>query len=383
MRILPLAFLLLASCGSRSTLPGFSSNETAGTGADAGTAGSGGSPATTTNSTNSSGGTGGAPDCDLNDVLSWKAEHFRDFGDYPRAVAATSEVPWIALKIRDGNIVLREVAISADKGIEILNSFEIPDSQVYPVAFDVSDKRFVLLTTSGHNWNGDLELWSIDRQTNEVVHIPMGNPPADPGYTVVTAIALLEDNIALAYTRLIDGQATFELRDSALQVSLSQNLKVISLQGVRGPSSLDVYSGANLMVRIEPQGIVSQDLPPGWTTMGGLNNTLVQYDLQIRMKQGDTEWLGRWPHTQISPPAVVRTHNGMPVFSLETELTGVVGYPVGGELRWLEVEPSDEASGIGLALMPLVEKKRLGFFYLALDIPQPEQPLRYFGRFCQ
>jgi hypothetical protein len=78
----------------------------------------------------------------------------------------------------------------------------------------------------------------------------------------------------------------------------------------------------------------------------------------------------------------VRAHGGRAVVSLHTELTGVVGFPSDGQLEWMEIEPAPDASGIGLALMPVLEEGRMGLFYLGLEIPKPEQPLRYFGRVC-
>ena len=41
-----------------------------------------------------------------------------------------------------------------------------------------------------------------------------------------------------------------------------------------------------------------------------------------------------------------------------------------------------DAPGFGVGLMPMFESGRMGLFYLGLEIPHPEQPLRYFGRRC-
>ena len=38
--------------------------------------------------------------------------------------------------------------------------------------------------------------------------------------------------------------------------------------------------------------------------------------------------------------------------------------------------------GIGVAMLPVVEDRRLGLFSLGLEIPRPEQPLRYYGIAC-
>lgn len=363
-----------AGCGSRSALLPPEQDGVGGGGSPA--EGGGGAVFGTSTST-------ATPVCDLEDLSSWKAEHFRDDGNYDRAAIAASGVPWVALKVHDGDIVLREISVSSETGILVARSFEIPDSPVYPVALDVSDARFALLTTTGINWNGDLELWSIDRKTLEILRVPVGAPPTDPGYTVATAIGVLGDDIALAYARLIDDVATIEIRNTALEVQVSAVVDGTLLRGVRaGASGLDVYSSATLRVHVEAGKITEHPVDPEWTVMGGLDDTLAQFGDEIRLVQGDTAWGGPWPHTQISPPAVIRFHDGHPAFSLETELTGVVGYPVGTELRWMDIEPSDEASGIGVALLPVVEENRLGLFYLGLDIPHPEQPLRYFGRVC-
>jgi hypothetical protein len=331
----------------------------------------------------STGGSGGQPGCLAADVLTWSAEHHRDDGDYERAAVATSGVPWVALKVQDGNVVVRQLGVDEQAGILVLDSFEIPDSPVYPVALDVSDTRFVLLTTTGINWNGDVDLWSVDRASGAVIRAPVGDPPMDPAYTVGSAIGLLGDDVAIAYSRLADDQGTIEIRDAALQVVTSMPVDGVSFTAVRrSPSALDIYAGANLRVHIEAGAITAEPTEPGWTAMGGLEDYLVEYGDQIRMTQGDQVWSGPWPHSQISPPAVVRAHGGRAVFSLETELTGVVGYPSDGELHWMPIEPAPGASGIGLALLPVLEEGRMGLFYLGLEIPHPEQPLRYFGRVC-
>jgi hypothetical protein len=49
----------------------------------------------------------------------------------------------------------------------------------------------------------------------------------------------------------------------------------------------------------------------------------------------------------------------------------------------MEIEPTLDASGLGVGMFPVVEEGRLGLFYLGLEIPNPEQPLRYFGRRCR
>jgi hypothetical protein len=100
------------------------------------------------------------------------------------------------------------------------------------------------------------------------------------------------------------------------------------------------------------------------------------------MTHGTTAWSGAWPHSQISPPAVVRTAAGSAVFSLETELTAVIGYATDAGLAWQPIEVAPDAPGTGAGLFPVIEQGRLGLFYLGLEIPRPEQPLRYFGLEC-
>jgi hypothetical protein len=69
-------------------------------------------------------------------------------------------------------------------------------------------------------------------------------------------------------------------------------------------------------------------------------------------------------------------------FSLETDLTAVVGYPHGTDLAWMNIDPTTDAPGYGVGLMPFVAKGRLGLLYLGLEMPSPQQPLRYFGKAC-
>jgi hypothetical protein len=369
------AALMPLSCGARSSLSIDGDTEAVG--------GSGGGSGITASSSTSSAG-GGAPACLSEDLSTWPVERYRDDGDYERAAVATRGVPWVALKVRDGNIVLERLGIDAGTGIAVLESFELPNSPVYPVGLDVSDTRFVLLTTTGINWNGDVELWSVERSSGAVIRVPVGSPPADPAYTVGSALGLVGDDVVLAYSRLIENQGTLELRDGTLQVVQSLALDGTSFTAVhRSESALDVYVGAAGRLHVEGGAITEEPVDPSWQVMGGLEEALVQYGDQIRLTQSGQTWDGPWPHTQISPPAVVRSHGGRSVFSLETELTAVVGYPLGDKLEWMEIEPAQGASGTGVALMPLLEDGRMGVFYLGLEIPQPEQPLRYFGRACR
>src|SRR4051812_42536786 len=93
--------VLLAGCGARSSL----SN-----GDGDGGATSSASSASLAASTTVSGTGGGAP-CHLDDLSTWSVERYRDFGDYERAAVATSGVPWVALKRKNGNIVVEELGV--------------------------------------------------------------------------------------------------------------------------------------------------------------------------------------------------------------------------------------------------------------------------------
>lgn len=366
----------LISCGAR-TPPTIDDAEGDGTGGSAST-----SAAT---ASTGPGGSGGGLDCVLTDLATWKPERYRDFGDYERAAVATSGVPWVALKVREGNIVIERLGIEDDVGITVLEAFELPDSPVYPVALDVSDERFVVLTTTGINWNGDVELWSVDRHSGSVLRAPIGEPPADPAYTVGSALGLVGADVVVAYSRLIDDEGVVELRDAQLQVIESRAVSSVSFQAVRGfDEALDVYLGAVSRLRFQGRTITEEAVDPTWHILGGLEDYLVQYGDEIRLAHDDQIWSGPWPHTQISPPAVVRKGaDGRVAFTLETELTSVVGHPGATGLEWMPIEAAPGASGIGVGLLPVLQEGRLGQLYLGLEIPMPEQPLRYFGRVCR
>ena len=324
-----------------------------------------------------------SPTCTDEDPATWEVEHYRDDGDYDRAVAATSGVPWVALNVSGGNVVVKQLGVDAT-GILVQEAFEIPDSPVYPLALDVNDAYFALATASGVNWNGDLELWLVNRADGSVLRAPVGQPPADPAYTANVVLGLVGNDVVIAYGRLIDDLGTLEIRDTALAVQSTLPLDDSHVQAVhRSPDALDIYVGATAVVHVAPGATTTEPVDPQWQLLGGLSDYLVQYGNEIRMVRGDDEWLGPWPHTQISPPAVLRLNGDRGVFSLNTELTGVVGYAWGGALAWLRIESSPEASGIGVALMPVNQERRVGLFYLGLEIPHPEQPLRYFGRVCR
>lgn len=346
-----------------------------------GDGGTGGMSITSSSSASSSSGNGGSSACVLEDVSTWKIESFNAGGNHPRFATATSGVPWVALAVEKANVVLEKLGVQ-DQGIMVLEKFEIPDSLVYPLAFDANDQRFVLLTTTGNNWNGTLEIWLVDRTSGAVLRQPVEKPD-DPNLTLRAALGLVDDNIALAYVRSANMQGTIEIRNAKLEVIVSQTVGASDFQGVsRNPSGLDIYFSGSSRAIVENGAIKVEITLPDLKIIGGLGEFLVDIGDKITLLNGSAAWPGAWPHTQISPPAIVRTHGSTGVFALETELTGVVGYPKGNMLEWLRIESQPGASGIGVAVLPVVEERRLGLFYIGLEIPQPEQPLRYFGRVC-
>jgi hypothetical protein len=252
----------------------------------------------------------------------------------------------------------------------------------------VDRTRFVLLTSSGINGDGDIELWRVDRTGGTILRVPVGNPPTDPGYTSDSAVGLVGSNIVVAYARLAENTGTIELRDDRLNVIQSLPVGYDSFTAVRTSSvAVDVYEGGTSLpaerVHAENGMLLPQAADPSWTVIGGLGGFLVETGTDIRMTQGTAAWSGAWPHSQISPPAVVRTFADKAAFSLETELTAVVGYPTDAGLAWQPIEVAPDAPGTGAALLPVIEQGRLGLFYLGLEIPSPQQPLRYFGLLCE
>lgn len=330
----------------------------------------------------SSSGAGGSSVCNVDDISTWEIETYNAGGDHPRFAVAASGVPWIALATQGGNVVLEKVGIDDVQGIVASEKFEIPDSPVFPLAFDANEKYFVLLSTTGNNWNGTLEIWLVDRSNAAILRQPVGNPD-NPNYTIRGALGLMEEGIALGYARAANDAGTIELRNWKLDVVVSQDVMNSDFQGVwRNSSAYDVYMGANSVARVEFGQIYVEPLGSAAKILGGLGQYLVGYESEIRMTWGDEIWSGPWPHTQISPPAVLRQQEFRAAFSLQTELTGVVGYQHLGALDWLRIESLPGASGIGVAVMPVVEERRLGLFYVGLEIPKPDQPLRYFGKVC-
>lgn len=366
--ILGFVVLCTSSCGPEVIIP------------PRGDGGAGGASSSSTSS--SSTGGGGSSDCVIDDVSTWKIEAYNAEGNHPRFVAATSGVPWVALAVQGGNVVLEKLGIDDQVGIVVSEKFEIPDNLVYPLAFDANDERFVLLTTTGHNWNGTLELWLVDRASGTVKWNNVGYPD-NPNYTIRAALGLVGDYIALAYARPADNKGMIEIRDGNLNAVASQEVASADLRGVwRNSSAMDIYIGSNSRARVEPGSITIEPVVPSVDVIGGLGAFLVDIGDQIRLTRDDEVWAGKWPHTQISPPAIVRTYKDTAVFALETELTGVVGYPKAGALEWMDIESMPGASGVGVVLLPVIEERRLGLFYVGLEIPHPEQPLRYFGRVC-
>ena len=322
------------------------------------------------------------PTCDLGDLSTWKTERYRDQGDYVRAVASTSGTSWVALAPRGGDLLLAELAVDS-KGIAMQSSISIPSAPVYPFAMDVDDRRFVVLTTSGPNFDGDVELFRVDRTDGTVLRVP-GGSPTNPTFTLYGALALAGEDVVVAYAHPADGGGVVEIRDDHLNVQATRSVTETSFTAVHASATaVDVYLGATSALRVENGGFQPAPVDPAWQVIGGVEDYRVAIGTSIRMTEGTHTWTGAWPHTQISPPAVARVGPGGAVFSLETELTGVVGRPSGDALEWLSIEPAEGAPGTGLVLLPNTAPGRLGVFYLGLEIPQPEQPLRYYGLVCE
>lgn len=324
------------------------------------------------------------PTCSSEDLSTWAVERYRDEGDYERAAVAVSGVPWVALKRRGGDIELVNLGVDAN-GIVFRDRIVVAGSPVYPVAFDLDARRFVFLTTTGINWNGDVELWRVDRKDGTVSRTAIGQP-SSPVYTIYSAIGLAGDDVALAYARpgVSETEGTIELRDDHLALIESLTVSEVSFTAVRpSTGAIDLYAGATERVRAENGVLTELSVDPTHEVIGGLDGYLVDLGNGIDLTNGTQVWTGAWPHSQISPPAVVRTHGGAAVFSLETELTAVVGHVTGAGLEWLRIASAPDAPGFGAALLPVFEDGRLGLFYLGLEIPHPEQPLRYFGITCR
>lgn len=340
-----------------------------------------GTSGSSSSSSSSSTGAGGSSACVLDDVTTWDIEAYDAGGDHPRFATATSGVPWVALAVAKGNVVLEKLGVS-DQGIVVLEQFEIPDSLVYPLAFDANDAYFVLISTTGNNWNGTLEIWLVDRATGSVLRQPLGNPD-NPNYTIRAALGIVDEGIVVGYARLANNEGRIEIRNDKLEVTDSLPVMQTDMLGVwRSQTAFDVHLSKTQVVEVR-SGMMQQKLKVSPNSViGGLGDYRVDIDGDFRLSNDTNTWIAPWPHTQISPPAVVRMYEDTPVFSVETELTGVVGYPNKGGLEWLRIESTPGASGIGVAVMPVIEARRIGLFYVALDIPHPEQPLRYFGRTC-
>ncbi len=372
---------LVAACGARSSLltsgasSGPSSSSSTSEGGGFGGNGAGGGAA---------GGGGGEPKC-FGNPANWEIERYRDQGDYERTAVAVSGQPWVALKVKDGNVILASLDIDPAQGIVFTDKIEVPSSPVYPVALDVDDRRFVMLTTSGINFNGELDLWRIDRVDGSVIRLPVLTA-SDPNSVLIWSIALAGDDIVIGRGRAaVDGQGTVELRDDHLDVLQSLDVPAFGFTAVKsGTAAVDVYcQNGNVRVHAAAQALTQAPTNPKWPVIGGLDPFLVEASTKIRLADGAKHWDAPWPHTQISPPAIVRTDGARPAVVLETELTAVVGHVYAGVFQWMPIIPSDDAPGTGLGLLPKIDKDHLGFFYLGLEIPSPQQPLRYFGRVCR
>lgn len=326
--------------------------------------------------------------CVPSERATWVVETFDAGGDYDRFAPALSGQPWVALDEHGGEVVFLELGVD-HTGIVVRRRVELPDSPVYPLAFDTDGTRFALLATSGANWNGTPSLWLLDSSTGSLARAGWPEIAPDSPFTQRAAVGLVGDGVMVASVSAADDRAWVELRDGLLsvveRVEQPDALGVVAARS--GPGELVVYlrtrSAPRAVLAIDAAGIEPRpDDGDAHEIIGGLEGYVVEHDHDFRIRRGERVWSGEWPHTQISPPAVLRLHGDLVAFSLQKELSGTVGYADGDALAWLDVEPRPGASGIGVAMLPVVEERRLGLFYLGLEIPRPEQPLRYFGIVC-
>src|SRR5262249_53412979 len=100
---------------------------------------------------------------------------------------------------------------------------------------------------------------------------------------------------------------------------------------------------------------------PSGDVIGGLGEHVVELGDRVTLRGGSAMTSAVWPHSQVSPPAIVRTDGSRVAFSLQMELSGTVGHTLSGDLEWLEFRDSPMAHGIGVAMMPVVTDRRIGF----------------------
>lgn len=329
-----------------------------------------------------------ATPCVPSDRTTWRVESFDAGGWYDRFAPALSGVPWVAVNEHEGNIVFLELGVDAT-GIVVRRRVDLPDSPVYPLAFDTDGTRFALLATSGHNWNGTPSLWLLDTGTGATAYADFPEIGPESAFTYRATLGLVGPNVMVASVSAADDLAWIEIRDARLTVlERVEHPETLSIVGARtGESEIALYLRARSMPRaaftIDATTIAPRaDAGGTHEIIGGLGELVVEHDTDFRIRSPERVWSGEWPHSQISPPAVLRVHESMIAFSLQKELSGTVGYTDGDALSWLDVASVPGASGIGVAMLPVVEARRLGLFYLGLEIPRPEQPIRYYGIAC-
>ncbi len=225
----------------------------------------------------------------------------------------------------------------------------------------------------------------IDRLDGSVIRLPI-LMASDPNSVLIWSIALAGDDIVIGRGAAVDGQGTVELRGSITSTYCrALDVPAFGFTAVQsGAGAVDVYcQNGNARVHAEGHALSQMPTDPTWPVIGGLDPFLLELGTKARLTDGMKKWDAPWPHTQISPPAVVRIDGQRPAVLLETELTAVVGHVFAGVFQWMPIIPTDDASGTGLGLLPKIDKNHLGQFYLGLEIPNPEQPLRYFGRVCR
>jgi hypothetical protein len=322
-----------------------------------------------------------SPRCDPFNRNTWIEEHFNAGGDFRRAVPALSGHPWLALSRRAGSLVFVQIEIG-DAGLSIVREIEADPGPAHPVAFDTDGHRFVALTTTGHNWNGEVHVVWHDPEAGSMRKEPWAALGPESMWLVGGAVGLTEGGVVVAGRRADLDVAHLEVRsDGGAVLARLERADTWRTVAVRiDDGTLDVYLDQTRFqvtgAAIEMAGNVRVPV------LGGLGPFTVTADREFTLHGRDRDWSGPPPHTQYSPPAVVRIHDGEAVFSLQKELSGVLGFPDGDRLGWLHGVPGPGASGLGVALMPVLGEQRMGFVYLGLEIPRPDQPLRYFGLGC-
>lgn len=299
-------------------------------------------------------------------------------GDYERLVAADAAGASALWLVGGGrtrrNEPARLLRVEIATGIpRVAETIAVPGTESWePLALATDGMDFIL---AARGPTGEALLARIERGGRTTASTSVEALRKDLMYRLEADVALRDGDVVLAMRRLGVDRFVIERRDAALALRWSEALTPSSFRlrpdGTRLRTNASLYALEATGLR-RMSGAVAV-----WGTIGATRGAWVgvgNKGFELERDDGSTV-RGAWPGSTFSGwgylPAFEST-TGVFIAG-NVDFAPVLGWFQAGALTWIQVPRS------GGAGVPYGEASAVGMFLLGIEIPRPEQPLRYWG----